>query len=128
MILQETMKGEISLEDGCGQAYFPARPWLEEIKEKAAALGRAGKAEILCRLELPEASSCFLEGKRTNVSRAVLNVISNGVDYTPADGKVEIHASIARPGDDGREWLRITVTDQGPGFSGEDLKRGTERF
>ena len=57
VILQETMKGEISLEDGCGQAYFPARPWLEEIKEKAAALGRAGKAEILCRLELPEASS-----------------------------------------------------------------------
>lgn len=128
VILQETMKGEISLEDGCGQAYFPARPWLEEIKEKAAALGRAGKAEILCRLELPEASSCFLEGNRTNVSRAVLNVISNGVDYTPADGKVEIHASIVRPGDDGREWLRITVTDQGPGFSGEDLKRGTERF
>lgn len=131
------MQGEISLEDGCGQAYFPARPWLEEIKEKAAALGRAGKAEILCRLELPEASSgtgageassCFLEGNRTNVSRAVLNVISNGVDYTPADGKVEIHASIVRPGDDGREWLRITVTDQGPGFSGEDLKRGTERF
>ena len=39
MILQETMKGEISLENGCGQAYFPARPWLEEIKEKAAALG-----------------------------------------------------------------------------------------
>ena len=108
VILQETMKGEISLEDGCGQAYFPARPWLEEIKEKAAALGRAGN--------------------RTNVSRAVLNVISNGVDYTPADGKVEIHASIVRPGDDGREWLRITVTDQGPGFSGEDLKRGTERF
>ena len=102
VILQETMKGEISLEDGCGQAYFPARPWLEEIQEKAAALGRAGKAEILCRLELPEASSCFLEGNRTNVSRAVLNVISNGVDYTPADGKVEIHASIARPGDGSR--------------------------
>lgn len=98
VILQETMKGEISLEDGCGQAYFPARPWLEEIKEKAAALGRAGKAEILCRLELPEAFSCFLEGNRTNVSRAVLNVISNGVDYTPADGKVEIHASIVQPG------------------------------
>lgn len=102
VILQETMKGEISLENGCGQAYFPARPWLEEIKEKAAALGRAGKAEILCRLELPEASSCFLEGNRTNVSRAVLNVISNGVDYTPADGKVEIHASIVRPGDGSR--------------------------
>lgn len=102
VILQETMKGEISLEDGCGQAYFPVRPWLEEIKEKAAALGRAGKAEILCRLELPEASSCFLEGNRTNVSRAVLNVISNGVDYTPADGKVEIHASIVRPGDGSR--------------------------
>lgn len=102
VILQETMKGEISLEDGCGQAYFPARLWLEEIKEKAAALGRAGKAEILCRLELPEASSCFLAGNRTNVSRAVLNVISNGVDYTPADGKVEIHASIVRPGDGSR--------------------------
>ena len=56
--------------------------------------------------------------------RAVGNVLSNGVDYCPEGGRLQIRAEQTPEG----ELLCITVTDSGPGFSGEALRHGTEQF
>jgi two-component system phosphate regulon sensor histidine kinase PhoR len=51
------------------------------------------------------------------------NLIDNAVKYTPAGGRVEIHASLHSP-----EWLEILVIDTGLGIPRGDLNRIFERF
>ncbi|MTH78334.1 PAS-domain containing protein [Paracoccus aestuariivivens] len=53
---------------------------------------------------------------------ALLNLILNARDAMQGQGRITL---TARPA--GR-WLEIAVTDSGPGFSPEALKRGTEPF
>ena len=56
------------------------------------------------------------------LQRAVMNVVSNAVEYSPEAGTVFLRAS-----PDGRD-LVFTVTDRGPGFSPADLKNAAGRF
>lgn len=95
------------------------------------------------------------KGFREELLRAVGNVLSNGVDYSPAEQTLRIRAELrarselrgrselrVRAGQkeisgletffeekqDGGTFLQITVADSGPGFSGEALRHGTEQF
>ena len=56
------------------------------------------------------------------LERAVMNLISNASDYAPADSEVLLSAD--REG----EYLRILVTDSGPGFSKEAMEHGRDKF
>lgn len=51
------------------------------------------------------------------------NLIDNAVKYTPAGGRVEVHAGLYS-----NEWLEIFVTDTGMGIPRSDLSRIFERF
>lgn len=54
--------------------------------------------------------------------RAINNIVLNGVERTPQDEKVQLIISQ----DD--EVIQFTIIDQGPGFSDEALKKGTDLF
>ena len=54
--------------------------------------------------------------------RALLNLVDNAVEYTPRGGTVSFRAA-----EDGSSLI-FTVSDTGPGFSGQALKRGKEQF
>ena len=60
------------------------------------------------------------------LERAVLNVISNGADYCPDEGTLVIRAEEERQQESC--FLKITVTDSGPGFAEEALLHETEQF
>ena len=105
-ILQEAMgpaggkKDSARAADG-GRELFPVRPWMEEIAERAQALGRSRQVQVICRSSAArgcEAKAAdggvgwVLEGDKKRLSRAVLNVISNAVDHSPEKGKVQVRA------------------------------------
>ncbi|MFR9711079.1 ATP-binding protein [Paenibacillus sp. MB22_1] len=56
------------------------------------------------------------------LERALMNVIANAMDHTPAKSKITL--SVEAAGD----RIQFRVTDEGPGFSPEALKYATEQF
>ena len=134
---------------------FPAGPFLEEARRKAEALGRKKNLAVECSFPGEEFMIRGRKGFREELLRAVGNVLSNGVDYSPAEQTLRIRAELrarselrdrselrVRAGQkeisgletffeekqDGGTFLQITVADSGPGFSGEALRHGTEQF
>jgi len=57
------------------------------------------------------------------LAQILINLVDNGVKYTPAGGTVSVRA---RAADGGR--VTITVSDSGVGIPPADLPRITERF
>lgn len=126
MIHVSEKTADIDEREGKTEETFQAQPFLEEIVRKAEALGRVKSLQVVCDLQ---AEGIMLRGKkgvRTDLLRAVENVLSNGVDYCPEEGRVSVAAK--QTVRDGREYLQITVTDSGQGFSEEALRHGTEQF
>ncbi|MEZ3485864.1 MAG: sensor histidine kinase [Lachnospiraceae bacterium] len=60
------------------------------------------------------------------ILRAFHNILSNAMDYSPPDGRIEISLEMRRERE--REYLAVTVADEGPGFTAQDLRRATEQF
>lgn len=58
-----------------------------------------------------------VNGDRNQLQQALLNVTKNGIEATPAGGKVTLHLT----NDD--EWVYIKITDTGRGMSKEHLDR-----
>ncbi len=128
---------------------FPAGLFLEEVRRKAEALGRTKKLAVECSFPEEEFLIRGRKGFREELLRAVGNVLSNGVDYSPAEQALWIRAELrarselrVRAGQKeisgqetfseekqgGGTFLQITVTDSGQGFSKEALRHGTEQF
>lgn len=55
-------------------------------------------------------------------SRAVMNAVTNAVEYTPVSGKIKISAC------EEENHLAVCVEDSGRGFSEEETKRAFEQF
>ena len=71
-------------------------------------------------LNLPD--SCNLLGCPELTSRALENIIRNALRYTGEEGKVYINVS------QGKEWLSISIADDGPGVPEGSLKHLFEPF
>ena len=54
--------------------------------------------------------------------RVIQNIFSNAIQYSPDKSNIELLIMTTD------KILSISVIDEGPGFSNEDLKRGTEQF
>ena len=61
--------------------------------------------------------------KAQQILAALVNLVDNAVKFTPDGGSVTLQA--AREGDG---WVRITVTDTGPGIPERARERIFERF
>lgn len=63
------------------------------------------------RRYLPDLS---VRGDKDLLYRALYNVITNALQAIPGEGTIDIHGQIVEEG--GRKWVRIRVTDSGPGI------------
>ena len=87
-----------------------------------------GYMESLCRtkeirlqmntVSLPQ----MLKFDRVLIERAIMNVISNGLDYSPQGGTLYVDVQ------SNNDFVEISVTDEGTGFSKEALCHAQERF
>jgi heavy metal sensor kinase len=93
-------------------------PILLEGLDAGARLGQA--AGVSVRIE--RAAPAVVQGDATALRRALLNLVENGVKYTPRGGKVEL----SLVADDGTASL--TVSDTGIGVDPADAERVFEPF
>jgi len=71
---------------------------------------------------LPAAESCPMEGDRSMVKQVMRILCDNAVKYTPKGGMITLGIE-RRPG-----WVTLSVQDNGPGISQEDLPKIFDRF
>ena len=98
---------------------IPAAAFMEQIKKQAE--GYAAGKQIQLRFDTEHLPEAFA-GDRGLLTRAVMNIIVNGADYTPEGGSLSLKAE-----GDG-SVISITVTDGGPGFSADALKNAARKF
>jgi len=93
--------------------------YVEQLRGQIDALCQTKKIGLQMELEhLPD----VLSADKLLLERAIMNVINNALDYSPQDSSVHILVI------GGKQRLKITVTDAGPGFSQEDLLHAKEQF
>ena len=93
--------------------------FLEELQIKLQGMAVEYQIDMAWRTEHV---SGFLPMDRDRIERAVLNVISNAMEYAGKGGRVRISADVRE------KRFTITAEDSGPGFTREALEKGKEEF
>jgi heavy metal sensor kinase len=89
-----------------------------EVVEHARVLAEAQGVTLASKPVTP----LTIPGDRAHLRRLLLNLVDNGLKYTPAGGRVTL--SLHRE----REWAALQITDTGIGLAAEEQERVFERF
>ncbi|PWA11237.1 PAS domain-containing sensor histidine kinase [Pueribacillus theae] len=73
-------------------------------------------------ISLPEAKNVYVEGEKDRVRQIILNLVSNGIVYTPKGGKIEVNLL------EKEKEIDLIVRDTGIGIPKKDIPRIFERF
>jgi K+-sensing histidine kinase KdpD len=86
------------------------------IYRSAGRLNRSGTHEIVADVDpdLPEISADAVQ-----IDQVLTNLIENSLKHSPADSTIRIEARAAQPSEGVADFVEITVSDSGPGFSPE---------
>jgi signal transduction histidine kinase len=95
---------------------------LRALAEQAVAAVELGERRV--SVEIPDALELSLD--RVRMQRVLSNLLTNAARYTPSQAQVIIAADRYDGG--GGPWVRLTVSDDGPGVAAEDLPRIFEPF
>jgi two-component system sensor histidine kinase VicK len=63
---------------------------------------------------------------KAQLQRAIGNLISNAINYTPSGGSINVSACTSTVGDD--RFIVISVTDTGPGISEDEAEKIFEKY
>lgn len=86
----------------------------------------AAKKEI--KLDIQADEELFLEADEDRLGQILINLMQNGINYTPEGGKVRVRAELIVHHGGEEEFVRITVSDTGIGIPKKDIPRIFERF
>lgn len=97
--------------------YF--RNFIDTIYDQLVAIANTKGLEIdFTKIDVP--TEIMID--QSLLHRAIMNVISNAVDYSPNNGKIYFEVKLLA------DKINFIVTDCGKGFSSEDIKSATKQF
>ncbi len=99
-------------------APFALDSLLREVVERFQA--RADKSGVSLVADI--ASDILVSANRDQMEQVVVNLVDNGIKYTPAGGQVRVSTKLGRSG------ITVEVEDTGMGILSQDLPRLWERF
>jgi signal transduction histidine kinase len=82
-----------------------------------------GHADLTVTLDLPEPGIARVMGDAAQLERALINVVTNALRFTPGDGEVRVGLHTENPG-----RVVVTVDDTRIGIPTEEQHRLFERF
>ncbi len=87
----------------------------------------ATQNDVLLQIELPlDSSAPMVRGDRDQLAQVISNLVDNAIKYGGRGNKVRVTSADTDPRYPGRTG--VSVIDQGPGISRENIPRLTERF
>ncbi|WP_167629787.1 two-component system histidine kinase PnpS [Listeria valentina] len=97
---------------------------LDDVIRQSVEMVREFAATKSIELELPEKHEPPLEiaAERDRIQQILVNLLSNAIQYTQAEGKVRLSL------DDAGDYVVLKVSDNGIGIPEKDLERIFERF
>jgi nitrogen fixation/metabolism regulation signal transduction histidine kinase len=99
----------------------------ELVSEVLALYGQDQEQGRLVARLLPGLPSVL--GDPTQLRQVVHNLVQNALDAIPSPGgRVEVITDTARGSDGASHWVRLVVSDNGPGFAEHVLKRAFEPY
>ncbi len=69
-----------------------------------------------------------VKGDADQLERALTNLVSNAIRYTPEGGRIVVRSRVELAGQDGRDWVIIEVSDTGIGIPAHELPMIFDRF
>jgi signal transduction histidine kinase len=93
---------------------------LSSIKNQTESLGRTKNIDVIWQINIEK--GLYIKGYREDLERALMNIISNAVDFSSNNSTVKIINTMDK------DHLIIRIIDQGKGFSEKMLKHGKEKF
>jgi signal transduction histidine kinase len=97
---------------------------LEGVRQRHAPL--AAERELTLQSE-STAGDVALMIDRTRIDQALDNLVRNALTHTPGGGTITVQAHRSTD-EHGQAWMSLNVTDTGPGFDPDELKRVFDRF
>jgi len=73
-------------------------------------------------LAAPQGPPLVIRADRDKVSRVLINLVDNGLKFTPPGGRVDIRARAEGP------WVKVAVSDSGVGIPARELERIFDKF
>jgi signal transduction histidine kinase len=92
------------------------------IESTVAAFRALAEVNTIELVREPCDQSFIIEGNLSLLARALDNLVENAIKYTPTGGRVMVSASCQH------QEVIVSVTDNGPGISEQDLPRVFEKF
>jgi signal transduction histidine kinase len=113
---------EIARAEGGGTVAGSALVDLGQLASEMFELYQPGMQEKGLELKLVTDAGASMMGKRQLLAQLIANLLENALKYVPSGGHVKLAVTI-----DGK-WLRLTVSDDGPGIPVGDRERAQEPF